>query len=174
MQWHYFILFNGWHLLFFLSCTSISLYLGPFTYDFFSFLFIISSTHFPYKITVPTFNCSFPLILFSSFLNSHLFLSLYLHLYLPPTFSFFLSLISISALVLVFPSTSHTVESGKSILMSGCVFSVYFWFADMVQKTGGLIGGWVMTWKWYICCSLLATEESLKKDLKSRGGPNPE
>ena len=110
-------------------------------YDFFSFLFIISSTHFPYKITVPTFNCSFPLILFSSFLNSHLFLSLYLHLYLPPTFSFFLSLISISALVLVFPSTSHTVESGKSILMSGCVFSVYFWFADMVQKTGGLIGG---------------------------------
>ena len=107
----------------------------------FSFLFIISSTHFPYKITIPTFSSSFPLILFSSSLNSHLFLSLYLHLCVPPTFCSFLSLISISVPVLVFPSTSHTVESGKSILMSGRVFSVYFWFADMVQKTGGLIGG---------------------------------
>ena len=53
------------------------------------------------------------------------------------TVTFYIHWEAIAALVLVFPSTLHAVESGKSILMSGRVFSVYFWLADMVQKTGG-------------------------------------
>lgn len=88
------------------------------------FLFIISSTLSPYQTAIPTSCSPLLLILFSSFLNAHLFLSLYLHLCLSSTFSSFLPLISISALVLVFPSVSHTVESGRSILMSGPVVLV--------------------------------------------------
>lgn len=130
------------------------LYLGP----FFVFL-IIPFTCRPQQTAILMSCSAFPLNLFSSFLNSHACLSSSVTLlHSPPCCFLFPSLPQFHHFLLYYTwwglrEASLWVANHLSLPL----VSTYG-----LRKTGRLIGGWVMTRKWYLCHSLLATEESLK------------